>query len=287
MVHGAKQRHDHAQWVHGGLLAPEVRVPEVRNGPVGGLKLLDERAIFVLAHEVGGDEARAPVHLRDLVRKHVAVVVVARHAEAAARPPDDLHRRGVADEVHQLAPAFVQEARGEVLFLVVRVEDLLHLLPEALLPLEDSLLGDHVRHDMRLEAPREKDVRQVFDIVERIVVDHDTGLLVLDLTAIDDLRLLGLHVLGKIGREYAALAHLLPTCAVLAAHCMAFEQHWPVEAQLDAGDVDGVPGDGDAVPAAAHGAVGRAEGLLEAEFFHLLGRGRDGRFLEDGTDALA
>jgi hypothetical protein len=39
--------------------------------------------------------ALVPVDLRHLISEHVAVVVVARHAEAAVRPADDLHGGGI------------------------------------------------------------------------------------------------------------------------------------------------------------------------------------------------
>ena len=51
---------------------------------------------------------------RHLIRQHVAIVVVGRHAEAAVRPPDNLHRGGVGDEVAQHAPRAFQEAGVQV-----------------------------------------------------------------------------------------------------------------------------------------------------------------------------
>ena len=41
---------------------------------------LDEGAVGIHAHEVGGDEPGGHVHLRQLVGEDVAVVVVRRHA---------------------------------------------------------------------------------------------------------------------------------------------------------------------------------------------------------------
>mmetsp|Transcript_62319 Transcript_62319/g.140416 ORF Transcript_62319/g.140416 Transcript_62319/m.140416 type:complete len:342 (+) Transcript_62319:660-1685(+) len=252
-----------------------------------GFILLDHGAVFVLAHQIGCDKAWAAVHLRNLVRQHVAIVVVARHPKAAAGPPDDLHRRGVADEVHEVAAALVQETGLLVLFLVVSIEDLFHLLPEALLPLEDRLLRNDVGHNICLQATREENVREVLNVVQGIVVDHHSCLVVENLTAINDCRLLGLHVLGEEGRKHATLANALPASTVLAAYCMALEENGPVEAQLDARNMDGVPRDRDAIPAAAHGTIGRTEGLLQAELLDLLRRWRDRRLLEDGTDLLA
>ena len=51
------------------------------------------------AHQVAGDESRGHVHLRELVREHVAVVVVSSHAKVPLSPLDQFHRRGVGKEV--------------------------------------------------------------------------------------------------------------------------------------------------------------------------------------------
>mmetsp|Transcript_68016 Transcript_68016/g.190489 ORF Transcript_68016/g.190489 Transcript_68016/m.190489 type:complete len:387 (+) Transcript_68016:705-1865(+) len=256
---------------------------EVGDGAVGGLELLDERAVVALADEVGGDEPRAPVHLRHLVREHVAVVVVASHAEAAARPADDLHGGGVADQVLELAACVLQQPGRRELLLVLRIEDLLHLLPEALLPLEDGLLRHHVGHDARLEAAGEEDMRQVLHVVERVVVDHHRVLRVLHFATVDDDGLL-LDVLREECREHAPLADGLPPRAVLAPDGVALEEDGLVEAELDAGDVDRVTGDRDAVPTAPHGAVRRAPCPGEAHLLHLIRGRRDGGLLEDGAD---
>mmetsp|Transcript_61769 Transcript_61769/g.156999 ORF Transcript_61769/g.156999 Transcript_61769/m.156999 type:complete len:538 (+) Transcript_61769:401-2014(+) len=286
MLHGAQEGDDHAQGVHRRLLAPLVRVPQVRDGPVGGLELLDEAARFALADQVRGDEAGAAVDLSNLIGQHVSVVVVASHAEAAASPTDDLHGGRIADEVHEVAASGLQKVGGQVLFLVVFVEDCLHLPPEALLPLENGLLGDNVRYDVRLQATLEEDVRQVLDVVQRVVVDHDRRHVVVELPAVDDLGLL-LDVVREERRKHAALADILPTCAILAAHRVTLEEDGLIEAQLDAWDVDRVARDGDAVPAPAHGSVGGAPRFLQPELLHLLGARSNGGLLEDGPNACA
>mmetsp|Transcript_74998 Transcript_74998/g.242572 ORF Transcript_74998/g.242572 Transcript_74998/m.242572 type:complete len:526 (-) Transcript_74998:42-1619(-) len=286
MLHGAEESDNHAERVHRGVLAAQVGVPQVRDRPVGGLEFLDQASVGALADQIRGDEAGAAVHLRDLVREHVAIVVVASHAKAAAGPTDDLHGGSVADQVLQVTTCFLQQAARQVLFLVVLVEDLLHLLPETLLPLEDRFLGDDIRHDVRLQAAREEDVCQVLNVVQRVVVHDDSRLVVLDLAAVDDDRRF-LDVIGEKGRQDAALADGLPAGAVLAADGVALEEDGLVEAEFDAGDVDGVARDGDAVPAATHGSVGRATRLLEAKLLNLLGAGRDGGLLEDGPNASA
>mmetsp|Transcript_94361 Transcript_94361/g.185027 ORF Transcript_94361/g.185027 Transcript_94361/m.185027 type:complete len:296 (+) Transcript_94361:676-1563(+) len=226
------------------------------------------------------------MHLRHLVGQHVAIVIVACHAESAARPTDDLHRRGVTDEVLQIAPRAIQKALREEFFLVLRVKDLFHLLPEAFLPFEDGLLGHDVRNDIGLEAAREEDVCQVLNVVQGVVVDHDCCFLILELAAVDDNGRI-LNVLRKERGEHAALAHALPPRTILATDGMPLEEHGLIETQLDAWNVDRVPGDGYAVPTAAHRPVRRAPRLPEAEGLHLIGRGRDGGLLEDRADAGA
>jgi hypothetical protein len=69
------------------LLAAQVRLPHVSHSAVGCFVLLNHDAVVALANEVGGDETRGAVHLGDLVREHVTVVVVSSHAEASTGPP--------------------------------------------------------------------------------------------------------------------------------------------------------------------------------------------------------
>mmetsp|Transcript_36594 Transcript_36594/g.92741 ORF Transcript_36594/g.92741 Transcript_36594/m.92741 type:complete len:371 (-) Transcript_36594:54-1166(-) len=286
MVHRAEEGLCHAERVHRGLLAAQVRRPHVGHGAVRGLELLDHRAVREpLADQVGGDEARAAVHLRDLVGEHVAVVVVRRHAEAAIGPPDDLHRGRVRDQVRELAAGLVEQPCGEVLLLVVRVEGRLHRRPEGLLPLEDRLLGHHVRRHLRLEAAREEVVREVGHVVERVVVCDHRVLAVAQPAVVDDRRRPA--VVRAEDGGHATLAHALVARAVLASDRVPLEEHGVLVAELHAFDVDGVARDCDAVPAAAHGAVGRAPSLLETEQLLLHLRGRDRRLLEDGADARA
>mmetsp|Transcript_59986 Transcript_59986/g.186068 ORF Transcript_59986/g.186068 Transcript_59986/m.186068 type:complete len:273 (+) Transcript_59986:492-1310(+) len=258
MPHGPQERNDKAQWVHGGFFATEVGVPEVSNGAVRGLILLDERPILALAREDRADETRTSMHLRHLVREHVAVVVVARHAEAAIRPTDDLHGGRVTDEVAEFPT--LQQARSDELVLVVSVKDVGHNLPEALLPFEDGLLRDDVGLDMILQAPREEYVSQVLDVVQGVVVDHDGASGVGGSAAVDDHGLI-VHVLREEGCEDPAFADLPPTSTVLATHCVTVNDDRALEAELDARNVNGVPRDGYAFPAAAHGAVRGTPGL--------------------------
>mmetsp|Transcript_52088 Transcript_52088/g.149333 ORF Transcript_52088/g.149333 Transcript_52088/m.149333 type:complete len:286 (-) Transcript_52088:61-918(-) len=179
-----------------------------------------------------------------------------------------------------------QEASSKVLILVVFLEDVVQDLPEALLPLEDGLLRHDIRHDLLLQAALEEDVREVVNIVQRVVVHDDTARVVFQLPRVDDHRLV-LHVLGEKGREHTALGDLLPAGAVLATDGVPLEEHGGLEAELDAGDVDGVARDRDAVPAFAHGAVRGAQRLHQAHGLRLLLRGCDRRLLEDGPDPVA
>mmetsp|Transcript_41502 Transcript_41502/g.106155 ORF Transcript_41502/g.106155 Transcript_41502/m.106155 type:complete len:442 (-) Transcript_41502:452-1777(-) len=270
VLHGANHGLHHAQRVQAGLLAAQVSLPHVRDGAVAGLKLLDHGAVLCLADEVAGDEAGRAVHLGNLVSEHVAIVVVGRHPEAAVRPTDDLHCRGVADEMLQGAAAALQQAGSLKLGLVVAVKDLLHGDPEGLLPLEHRLLGHHVGRDTHLQAASEEVVREVGHVVERVVVGDSHRLVVAHVAVVhnDDLRL---GVLGSEHCRQTALAHCLPARAILAADSVALKEDGLVKAELDALDVDGVAADGDAVPAAAHRAVGAAPCLLEAKLLLLLG----------------
>ena len=43
-------------------------------------RTLDHAAVVPLAHQCGGDEAWRPMHLRDLVGEHVAVIIMSGHA---------------------------------------------------------------------------------------------------------------------------------------------------------------------------------------------------------------
>mmetsp|Transcript_17922 Transcript_17922/g.53411 ORF Transcript_17922/g.53411 Transcript_17922/m.53411 type:complete len:219 (-) Transcript_17922:42-698(-) len=166
------------------------------------------------------------------------------------------------------------------------LEDVVHDLPEAFLPLEDRLFRDYVRHHLLLEAAGEKDVRKVLDIVERVVIHDDGAPAILELPPIDHHGLV-LHVLREERGQHTTSADLLPSGAILAPHGVPLEQHRPLEAELDARDMDRVAGNCDAVPTLAHEAVRRAQGLQQAHGPHLLPSRGDGGLLEDGPDALA
>eukprot|EP00968_Pinguiococcus_pyrenoidosus_P001973 scaffold101_cov230-Pinguiococcus_pyrenoidosus.AAC.6 len=199
--------------------------------------------------------------------------------------PNDLHGRSVTDEVLQLASAVVEQPSFLKLVLVVLVEHILHRLPEALLPLEDRLLRDDVRSHSALETAREEVVRQVHDVVVGVVV-HDSDVVVIDqLPSVDDLRFpLRLPLRIEAGDQLSP-ADGLPTSPVLAAHRVPLEEDRLLESELDAFDVNRVSGNGDAVPPAPHGAIGRAPRLLQAHGLLLHLRGRDGGLLKDGADA--
>mmetsp|Transcript_7123 Transcript_7123/g.17817 ORF Transcript_7123/g.17817 Transcript_7123/m.17817 type:complete len:297 (-) Transcript_7123:88-978(-) len=206
------------------------------------------------------------------------------HAEPPTSPSDDLHRGGVRNQVLQFATALVQQARLEVLLLVMLVEDLLHGHPKSFLPFEHCLLGHDVRHDAGLEASREKVMRQVWDVVHRVVVRHHRIAIVSDRARIDLNPPIDLALRVEQGFQHAVADHAVAS-AVLAPDGVALEEHGPFEAKLNAVDVDGVAADCNAIPAATHGAVGRAQGLFEAHGLALLRRRRDSRLLEDGADA--
>mmetsp|Transcript_5397 Transcript_5397/g.13135 ORF Transcript_5397/g.13135 Transcript_5397/m.13135 type:complete len:427 (-) Transcript_5397:310-1590(-) len=281
VLHGTDEGLDHPEGVETGLLPAEVRVPHVRDRAVARLKLLDHCSVGGLPDEVAGDEARRPVHLRDLVREHVAVVVVSRHPEAAVRPSDDLHRRRVADEVLKVAAAPLEEASRLELRLVMAVEHLLHGGPEALLPLEHRLLCDDVGGDPGLQAPREEVVRKVGDVVQRVVVGDCHGVVVGHVAVVhdDDVRL---RVLWREDGCETALSDCLPPGPILAADRVAFKEDGLLKPEFDAIDVDRVPADGDAIPAPPHCTVRAAASLLQPKLLLLLLRGCHGGLLENG-----
>mmetsp|Transcript_62927 Transcript_62927/g.163300 ORF Transcript_62927/g.163300 Transcript_62927/m.163300 type:complete len:225 (+) Transcript_62927:435-1109(+) len=206
VLHRTQQGNDHAQRIHRGLLAALVHMPKVRHSAMGSLKLFDQRARCALADKVRCDEARAAVDLSHFVGQHIPIVVVASHAKSATCPTDDLHCGCITDEVHEIATRAAQKASSQILLLIVSIKDLLHLLPEALLPLEDRLLGDDVRDNICLQASREEDVRQVFDIVEGIVIDDDSSLVIVHLAPVDN-HWPFLDVVREERRQHAPLAN--------------------------------------------------------------------------------
>lgn len=128
-----------------------------------------------------------------------------------------LHGGSVGDEVLQLAIG--NQLGINVLLLVVRVEHIFHLGPEALLPLEHGLLGDHVGNDAAGQAAREEVVGQVFHVVQRVVVgDHHVGLVLQDAVVAEDRRA---TILREEGGHEAASADGLPASSVLTSHCVA------------------------------------------------------------------
>mmetsp|Transcript_77881 Transcript_77881/g.128777 ORF Transcript_77881/g.128777 Transcript_77881/m.128777 type:complete len:257 (+) Transcript_77881:676-1446(+) len=255
MIHSPQQGHNHAERIHGCLFATQMRIPKIGNSTMGGLKLLDQRAILSLSNEVGRDEAWASMHLCHLIRQHVAIVVVAGHTKTSISPTDDLHGSSIADQVLQLTVRLLQEPRFQKVSLVICVEDFLHDLPETFLPLEDCLLGNHIGNHLGFKAALEENVCQILHIVQWVVIDHNATSIILHLPAVHDNGLSLIHAFWKESGEHPSLAHLLPARSILTAHGMALEEHGSPEAQLDARDVNGVPGDSDSIPTPTHQSV--------------------------------
>mmetsp|Transcript_34347 Transcript_34347/g.57668 ORF Transcript_34347/g.57668 Transcript_34347/m.57668 type:complete len:257 (+) Transcript_34347:971-1741(+) len=180
----------------------------------------------------------------------------------------------------QLAAAPLQQPLRQELLLVVLVEHHLHLHPKAFLPLEDRLLGDHVRGAVVLVAALVEDVREVRHVVKGIAVGDDGGLGVFDIALVDHL---DTALLWEKEGGRAALADHLISCTVLPPNRLPLEKHGPLEAELHALDVDRIAADGDPVPAPAHRAVGRSPRLLQPKLLLLHGARRDRRLLEDGA----
>eukprot|EP00961_Rhodomonas_salina_P028190 380896-Rhodomonas_salina.2 len=112
-----------------------------------------------------GHEGRPAVQLRDLVGEHVAVIVVSDHPEASVAPADGLHRRGVREEVLQLAVAAAEQVLREEAVLVLFVEESFQRQPEAVLPLEYRPLCHHVGCRLVLQTPAEENVAQLRNVV--------------------------------------------------------------------------------------------------------------------------
>mmetsp|Transcript_16479 Transcript_16479/g.27910 ORF Transcript_16479/g.27910 Transcript_16479/m.27910 type:complete len:453 (-) Transcript_16479:166-1524(-) len=286
VVHCTQQCHNHAQGIHGCFLTTKVHVPQIGYSSMGGFKFLDQGAILALAHQVRGDKARAAMHLRHLVGQHVTIVVVACHSKAATRPADDLHCSGITDQVDQLASTLVKKPSLQKLLLVLCIENLLHLLPEALLPLENGLFRHHIRHNVGLKAALEKDVRQVLDIVQGVVIHDNCRFIIMKYSPVNDHRLF-LLIFRPVSCEHLSFADSLPACTILTANCMSLKEDGALESKLNAWDVDGVTRDCNTIPAPSHGAVGRAERLLEAKLLHLFCGWSNGWLLEDGTQTFA
>lgn len=88
-------------------------------------------------------------------------------------PSDQLHRRGVGNQVLKITTTAFEESLFQKLLLVVLIEDSLHGSPESFLPLENCLLGDHIRSDLSLKTSLEKQVGKFSDIVIGVVVDDN------------------------------------------------------------------------------------------------------------------
>lgn len=63
VVHGTHECLHHTQRVHRGLFATLMSLPEICNGTVRGLELLDHGTVFALANEIRGDETGRAMHL--------------------------------------------------------------------------------------------------------------------------------------------------------------------------------------------------------------------------------
>ena len=169
------------------------------------------------------------------------------------------------------------------LCFVLLVKDLLHGGPESLLPLEHRLLGNNVRGDVAIQTTLEEVMGKIGDIIVGVVVHHGHVVIVGQIALVHHEG--GSSVLGNVGGKERTGADLVPAGAVFATDGMTLEQNRVLVAELHPLDVDGIAGDGDAVPSATHGAVGTAKGLGQAHLLHLDGVGGDGGLLEDGTDA--
>mmetsp|Transcript_36344 Transcript_36344/g.82898 ORF Transcript_36344/g.82898 Transcript_36344/m.82898 type:complete len:321 (+) Transcript_36344:538-1500(+) len=260
-------------------------MPHVRDSSMRRLILLNKPTVLVLANEIGSDEARATVHLRDLVRQHVAVVVVRRHAEAATGPANDLHCGRIGNKMLELATATVQKAGSLELVLVVMLKHVLHSDPESLLPLEHSLLGHHVGDDLGVKAACEEVVCEVHNIVQGIVVCHHcAGIVVEDALIHNNVRA---AITGLEGRGDLAPPDNLPASTILTTNSVTLKQHWLLEPQGHTLDVDCVSRDSDTIPSTAHCSIWTTPCLLQAQLLLLDFCGSHCGLFEDRPDAAA
>ncbi len=107
---------------------------------------------------------------------------------------------------------------------VVHVEHVLHLGPEAFLPLEHGLLGDHVRHDAAGQTAGEEVVGEVLNVVQGVVVSHHhVGLVLQNAVVAED----GLAaVLREEGGDQAAGSDGLPSSSVLTTNSVALRSEF-------------------------------------------------------------
>mmetsp|Transcript_5777 Transcript_5777/g.7810 ORF Transcript_5777/g.7810 Transcript_5777/m.7810 type:complete len:269 (+) Transcript_5777:589-1395(+) len=266
MLHGSNECLDHAQGVEGGLLTAQVRLPHVRYRPVRRLKLLDHDAVLPLPNQVGGHEAGGTMHLCDLIREHVAIIVVRGHAKAPACPSHNLHGGGVGNEVLQLASAPVQQPDRHKLLLVMLIKDLLHDDPESLLPLEDCLLGDHVGRALGLQAAVVEVMRQVLHVVQRVVVGYHGVLLVRQDALVHHLHA---SVLREEEGRRSAGTHSLEPCSIFTTDSMPLENYSFGEAEFHPFNVNCIARNGDAIPTTAHGTIWAPPCLLQSKLFFL------------------
>ena len=86
-----------------------------------------------------------------------------------------------------------------------------HLLPERLLPLEDSLLCDDVRNNALIQAALEETVGEVCDRIEGVMV-HNSNVFFIRKHAVVDNFGFQIWIVGEEGRDQASLADSGPSC---------------------------------------------------------------------------
>mmetsp|Transcript_58789 Transcript_58789/g.70111 ORF Transcript_58789/g.70111 Transcript_58789/m.70111 type:complete len:266 (+) Transcript_58789:231-1028(+) len=225
------------------------------------------------------------MHLRDLIREHISVIIMRRHSEPPIRPSNQLHRRSVGNQMLQLPPAPLHQSPFHELLLILLVEHAFHRGPITLLPLKHRLLCHHIWRHAHLQTPLVKNMRQIFNIIVRIVIHHAHIVIIRQVALVHHERSLRL-VVRDVSREQRPRAHFVPTGAILSSHGMPFEQYRVLISQFDTVNVYRVSTNRYAVPALAHGAVGTAKGFFETHFFDLDRGGCDGGFFENRADAF-
>lgn len=72
----------------------------------------------------------------------------------------------------QITPAIVEQPLSFEFIFLFLIKHILHDQPKAFLPLEHCLLCDYVRHNIIFKTPCIENIRQLINIIIRVVLKH-------------------------------------------------------------------------------------------------------------------
>mmetsp|Transcript_43790 Transcript_43790/g.105636 ORF Transcript_43790/g.105636 Transcript_43790/m.105636 type:complete len:338 (-) Transcript_43790:155-1168(-) len=260
-------------------------MPQIRNGSVGSLKFLNQATVLTSSNKVGCDESRGTVNLRNLICKHITIVVVCRHSESTVGPANQLHRGSIGDEMLKISSRTFQKTSLLKIGLVVFVEDFLHGFPEALLPLEDSLLGDNIWGNFGIKASLEEKVSQFCDVVVRIMVNDDDIVVIRQITLVNDEW--RRTIIWKVSGQQRSLTNFVPSSTIFTSNGMTLKEDRILVSKFHSFNMDCVTRNSNSIPASSHGSIGRSKCLGKSHLLHLKSTGSNCWFLENGTDFLS